>query len=116
MRVLELGVLALATSASGLDVRWNNENTAHAASGGDAWKTLQCSQVQGEPEQKWEAAGAKAAWDTTISAWKQDPRGSLSQFFSTYLHGPDHMRCNDIATENRCSQPVECEEATIPAG
>ncbi|KAJ5199735.1 hypothetical protein N7472_004939 [Penicillium cf. griseofulvum] len=116
MRILELSVLALATLASGLNVHRNHQFTTRAAPVGDAWKTLQCSQVQGEPDQQWEAAGAKAAWDTTISAWKQDPRGSLSQFFSTYLHGPDHMRCNDIATENRCSQPVECEDATIPAG
>ncbi|KAJ5436438.1 hypothetical protein N7445_007323 [Penicillium cf. griseofulvum] len=26
------------------------------------------------------------------------------------------MRCNDISSENRCSQPVECEDAKTPAG
>ncbi|KAJ5515142.1 hypothetical protein N7463_004694 [Penicillium fimorum] len=129
MRVLELGVLAyLATSVSGLTVGRNHLVAARADSvpsstvppssspTNDAWKSLQCSQVQGDPEAQWKAAGAKSAWDTTISAWKQNPSGGLSQYFSSYLHGPQYMRCSDIATENRCSQPVECQDATIPAG
>jgi hypothetical protein len=126
MRVLEVGVLVnLAISVSGLSVGRASQvpgggasSTVPASSSptGDAWKTLQCSAVQGDPKAQWEAAGAKAAWDTTMSSWMQNRKGGLSQFVSSFLHGPQYMRCSDIATENRCSQPVECEDATIPAG
>ncbi|KAJ5188986.1 hypothetical protein N7472_008000 [Penicillium cf. griseofulvum] len=51
-----------------------------------------------------------------MSSWMQNRNGDLSQFVSSFLHGRQYMRCSDIATENRCSQPVECKDATIPAG
>ncbi|KAJ5385301.1 hypothetical protein N7517_003212 [Penicillium concentricum] len=130
MRVLELCVLAnLATSVSSLTVGrdyvvWARADPVPSSPSAsqvpsldtDAWKTMQCSQVQGEPDSQWEQAGVKAAWDTTVGAWNQGPRDSLSLFFSSRHHGPQGLRCSDIGTENRCSQPVECEHASTPAG
>ncbi|KAJ5375172.1 hypothetical protein N7517_007178 [Penicillium concentricum] len=126
MRVLELGILAnLAISVSGLTVGRNALRVrAPSASAppsssptGDAWKTMQCSQIQGDPATQWQEAGAKSAWDTTIAAWNdQSTTDGFPQFFSSFIHGPQGMRCDDIGTENRCSQPVECSDATIPAG
>ncbi|KAJ5951928.1 uncharacterized protein N7479_010341 [Penicillium vulpinum] len=131
MRVLEFGILAhLAISVSSLTVGRNSLVKPRAeplpsasappssAPTGDAWKTMQCSQVQGDWETEWEDANAEAAWNTTIAAWEEQKPGnmSLSLYFSTYLQGPSGMRCTDIGTENRCSQPVQCNDADIPAG
>jgi hypothetical protein len=145
MRVIELSLLAhLASSVSGLalgqqqsekfglNADWKRNNLVQARKNGsptsssvalanptvdpNAWKNMQCSQIQGDTKQQWEEANAKDAWDTTLAAWQTDPNGGFPQYVSTYLHGPSGMRCTDISSENRCSQPVDCQDATIPAG
>jgi hypothetical protein len=128
IRVTELGVLAslaisvnaLAVGRNSLQVRGPVASTSAPPSSsptGNAWKTMQCSQIQGDPAHQWQQADAKSAWDTTIAAWKDQPStDGFPQFFSNYTHGPQGMRCSDIGTENRCSQPVECDDAKIPAG
>ncbi|KAK4866932.1 hypothetical protein LT330_008095 [Penicillium expansum] len=82
----------------------------------DAWKTMTCSEVQGDAQSQWVEAGALSAWNTTIATWEQNPSGGFPQYVSSYLHGPSGMRCGDIRSENRCSLPVDCQDATIPAG
>ncbi|CAI7636615.1 unnamed protein product [Penicillium manginii] len=145
MRVIELSLLAhLASSVCGLalgqqqsekfglNADWKRNNLVQARKNGsptsssvalanptadtNAWKNMQCSQIQGDTKQQWEEANAKAAWDTTLAAWETDPNGGFPQYISNYLHGPSGMRCTDISSENRCSQPVDCQDATIPAG
>lgn len=145
MKVIELSLLAhFASSASGLalgqqqsekfglnadsihnglvQARRNGSPTSSSvplstpSADPNAWKNMQCSQIQGDTKQQWEEANAKAAWDTTLAAWQTDPNGGFPQYVSTYLHGPSGMRCTDISSENRCSQPVDCQDDTIPAG
>ncbi|KAJ5169297.1 uncharacterized protein N7500_002080 [Penicillium coprophilum] len=121
MRVLNLGVLInLAISINGLTVGRIIQARGPVPSSsptGDAWRTMQCSQIHGDPATQWQEAGAKSAWDATIAAWKeQSNTHGFPQFFSNYTHGPQGMRCNDIVSDNRCSQPVECTDDTIPAG
>ncbi|KAJ5606920.1 hypothetical protein N7537_003539 [Penicillium hordei] len=132
MRVIELGVLAqLAVSVSSLAVLGGDEvrnhlvkartgtaasSSAPSAPTGDSWKTIKCSEVQGDAQSQWKEAGALSAWNTTIAAWEQNPSGGFPQYVSSYLHGPGGMRCGDIGSENRCSLPVDCQDATIPGG
>ncbi|KAJ5372737.1 hypothetical protein N7517_004743 [Penicillium concentricum] len=138
LRVLELGALAnLAVLVSGLNMGRHGlqvrdevasssatpaspEISSLAISSSSAeWKDMQCSQISGDPADQWKQAGVEAAWDTTIASWKEQgtpDAGGFPLFVSSFIHGPQGMRCGDIGTENRCSQPVECADATIPAG
>ncbi|KAJ5826677.1 hypothetical protein N7447_003440 [Penicillium robsamsonii] len=126
VQALELGVLAnLAISVCAFAVGRNSfqvsgpvaSTSAPPSSSptGDAWKTKQCSQIHGSPADQWQQAGAKSAWDATIAAWTSTPGdNSFPLFVSNHTDGPDGMRCSDMSSENRCAQPVQCEDA-IPA-
>lgn len=84
----------------------------------NTWKTMKCAQLQGDETGDWNAANSDAAWNTTTTSWRQQhsTEKRFPQFVSEFLHGPDGMRCNDFATENRCAMPVECQNNIIPAG
>ncbi|PLN79973.1 hypothetical protein BDW42DRAFT_171919 [Aspergillus taichungensis] len=79
---------------------------------------MECVSNPGDPMALWEETNADAAWNTTIQSWKQQSsKGEgFSQFVSNFLHGPNGMRCTDVGSANRCSQPVDCESVEIAAG
>lgn len=106
------------TYSNGSDTNNQPHNSNGTSNKANSWKTMKCAQLQGDATGDWKAANGDAAWNTTTTSWRQlhsNGKG-FPQFVSEFLHGPDGMRCNDFATENRCAMPVECENNIIPAG